>query len=132
MLTTVSLFTTVKMKSLATLTTLFQFTITNEISDYGHHGVFTFTTIKMNSLTTLTMLFYVTTLTMISLTTLTTLFYYSTTNPRDHIALTTQLLSLIHQIGFPQEYQSFHKICMCHSNFTVRKFSGALHGLLPK
>ena len=25
----------------------------------------------------------------------------------------------------------FHKICMCHSNFTVRNFSGVLHTLLP-
>ena len=76
---------------------------------------FTFTTIKIKSLNTLT-----------------TLSYFTTTNPRYRTTLTTLLLSLIHQIVFPQEFQCFHKICMCHSNFTVRKFSGVLHALLPE
>ena len=31
---------------------------------------------------------------------------------------------------FPRNFQCFHKICMYHSNFTVRKFSGVLHALL--
>ena len=29
-----------------------------------------------------------------------------------------------------QEIQCFHKICMCHSNFSTRKFSVVLHALL--
>ena len=66
-----------------------------------------------------------------SLITLTTLFYFTTTNPRDGTTLTTLLLSLIDQIVFPQEFQCLHKICMCHSSFTVGKFSGVLHALLP-
>ena len=41
------------------------------------------------------------------------------------------LLSLIHQRVFPQEFQCFHKICICQSSFTDRKFSGVLHDLLP-
>ena len=53
---------------------------------------FTFTTVKMKSLTTIT-----------------TLFYFTTTNPKDRTTLTTMLLSLIHQIVFPQEFQFFHK-----------------------
>ena len=61
---------------------------------------------------------------------LTTLFYFSTSNPRDRTTVTTLLLSLNHQIVFPQEFQRFHKLCMCHSNFTLRKFSGVLHALL--
>ena len=131
MLTTLSLFTTVKMKSLTALTTLLQFTIT-----------------KMKYLNTLTMVFLLslllkwylwlrslhcftfTALKMKSLTTLTTLFCFITTNPKDRTILTTLLLSLIHQIT--QEFQCSYKICMCHSNFTVRKFSGVLHALLPK
>ena len=32
---------------------------------------------------------------------------------------------------FPQEVQCFYKIQTCQSNFTVRDFSGVLHGLLP-
>ena len=32
---------------------------------------------------------------------------------------------------FPQEVQCFYKIRTCHSNFTVRNFSGVLHALLP-
>ena len=64
------------------------------------------------------------------LTTFSTLFYFTTTNPRDRTNLITLLLSLIHQIVFPQEFQCFH-ICMCDSNFTVRKFNGVLHALLP-
>ena len=103
-----------------------------EISDYAHYAAllslllksnlwlhslhcFIFTTIKMKPLTKLT----------------TTLFYFTTTNPRDRTTLTTLLLSLIHEIVFPQEFQCFHKICMCHSYFTVRKFSGVLHTVLP-
>ena len=65
------------------------------------------------------------------LTTFSTLFYFTTTNPRDRTSLTALLLSLIHQIVFPQEFQCFHIICMCDSNFAVRKFSGVLHALLP-
>ena len=123
----------------------------NDISDYAHYTVFLhwlhslrcFTSLllkrniwlrslrRFSSLTTLTMLFYFATIKWKSLTTLTTLFYFTTTNPRDRTTLTTLLLSLIHQIVFPQEFQCFHKICMCHSNFTVRKFSGVLHALLP-
>ena len=97
------------MKYLTTLTTLFQFIIT-----------------KMKYLTTLTTLFCFTTLKMKSLTTLTTLFYFTTTDPKDCTTLSTLFLSLIHEIVFPQEFQCFHKICMRHSNFTVRKFSGVL------
>ena len=70
-----------------------------------------------------TTLFYFTTLKMKSVTTITTLFYFTTTNPRDHTTVTTLLLSLIDQIVFPQEFQCFHKICMCHSNFTVRSLA---------
>ena len=97
------------MKHLTTLTTLYNFT------DYAHFLPFYFTTIEWKSLNTLT-----------------TLFYFTTTNPRYRTTLTTLLLSLIHQIVFPQEFQCFHKICMSHSNFTLRKFSGVLHALLPK
>ena len=114
-LSTLSYFTTIKWKSLTTLTTLFYFT-----------------TIKMKYLTSLTTLFFLTTIKMKSLTTLTALFYFTTTNPWDRTTLTTLLLSLIHQIVFPQEFQCFHKICMCHSNFTVRKFSGVVHFLLAE
>ena len=85
----------------------------------------------MNSLTTLTTLFNFTTLKKISLTTLTALFYFPT-NPRDRTTLTTLLLSLIHQIVFPQEFHYFHIICMCDKSFTFRKFSGVLHALLPQ
>ena len=53
---------------------------------------------------------------------LTSLFYF-TTYSHDG--------TLIQQILFPQEFQCLHKICMCHSKFTVRKFSGDLHALLP-
>ena len=66
------------------------------------------------------------------LTTFSTLFYFTTTNPRDRTTLTMLLLSLIHQRVFPEEFQYFHIICMCDSNFTVRKFSGVLHALLPE
>ena len=97
------------MKSVTTLTTLFQFTIAKM-----NEGVFTFTTIKMNSLTTLT-----------------TLFYFTTTNPRDRTTITYAALISYPPNSFPQEFQYFHKICMCHSNLTVRKFSGVLHALLP-
>ena len=58
------------------------------------------------------------------------LFYFPTTNHRDRTTLTTLLLFLIHQIVFPQEFQCFHIICTCDSNFTVRKFSVVLHALL--
>ena len=58
--------------------------------------------------------------------------YFTAINPRDRTTLTTLLLSLIHEIVFPQEFQCFHKICMRHSNFTVSKFSTVLHALLPK
>ena len=67
-----------------------------------------------------------------SLTTFSTLFYFTTFNPRDRTTLTTLFLSLINLKVFPQEFQYFHIICMCDSNFTVRKFSGILHALLPK
>ena len=67
-----------------------------------------------------------------SLTTFSTLFYFTTFNPRDRTTLTTLLLSLIHLKVFPQEFQCFHMICMCDSNFTVRKFSGILHALRPR
>ena len=114
----------------------------NEISDYAHYSVFTFIAIKMDSLTTLTTpktislttlttLFTFTTIKIKSLTTLSTLFYFTTSNPRDRTTLTTLLLSLTH-LFFSQEFQCFHIICMCDSNFTVRKFSGVLHALLPK
>ena len=69
---------------------------------------------------------------MKSVTTFSTLFYFTTTNPRDSTTLTTVLLFLIHQRVFPKEFQCFHIICMCDSNFTVRKFSGVLHALLPE
>ena len=61
---------------------------------------------------------------------LSTLFYFTTTNPRHRTTLTTLLLSIIHQIVFPQEFQCFHVICMCDSNFTVRKFSAFLPAFL--
>ena len=112
-LTTLFYFTTIKMKSPTTLTTLFYFT-----------------TIKTKSLTTLTTLFYFTTIKMKSLTTLTTLFKFTTVNLKDRATVTTLPLS-IKYFSFHQEFQCFHKICMCHSNFTVRKFSGVLHALLP-
>ena len=122
-----------------------------EISDYAHYTVFLHwlhslrcfisLLLKLNiwlrslrcftSLTTLTMQSFFTTVKMKSLTTLTKLFYFTPTNPRDRTTLTTLLLSLIDEIVFPQEFQCFHKIYMCHSNFTVRKFSGILHALLP-
>ena len=115
-------------------------------------------TIKWKSLTTLTTLFYFTTVKMKFLTTLTTLFQFTITKAKYLTTLTTVflfslllklilwlhslrcftslllslLLSLIHQIVFPWEIQYFHKICMCHSNFTARRFSGVLHALLPK
>ena len=85
----------------------------------------------MNSLTTLTTLFDFTILKKISLTTLTALFYFPT-NPRDRTTLTTLLLSLIHQIVFPQKFHCFHIICMCDNSFTFRKFSGVLRALLPQ
>ena len=100
------------MKSVTTLTTLFKFT-----------------TIKIKSLTTLTTLFYFTTIKMKSPTTLTTLFKITTINPRYRTTVTTLPLS-IKCFSSHQEFQCFHKICMCHSNFTVRKFSGVLHALL--
>ena len=113
--TTLFYFTTIKMKYLTTLTTLFYFT-----------------TIKWKSLTTLTTLIYFTAIKMKSLTTLTTLFYFTTTKPRDRTILTTLFLFLIHQIVFPQEFQCFHIISMCHSNFALRKFSGVLHAFIKK
>ena len=85
----------------------------------------------MNALTTLTTLFDFTILKKISLTTLTALFYFPT-NPRDRTTLTTLLLSLIHQIVFPQKFHCFHIICMCDNSFTFRKFSGVLRALLPQ
>ena len=100
-----------KIKSLATLTTLFYFT-----------------TIKMKSLSTLTTLFKFTTIKMKFLTMLATLFYFTTINPKDHTTVTALPLSIKYYSS--QEFQCFHKICMCHSNFTVRKFSGVLHALL--
>ena len=113
----------------------------NDISDYAHYTVFLhwlhslrcFTSLLLNGNHWLRWLccFTFTTIKMKSLTTLTTLFYFTATNARDRTIFTTLLLSLIHQIVFSQEFQCFHKICMCHSNFTVRKFSGVLHALLP-
>ena len=69
---------------------------------------------------------------MKSLTKFSTLLYFTTTNPRDRNTLTALLLSLIHQIVSPQEFQCFHIICICDSNFTARKFSGVLHALLAE
>ena len=64
--------------------------------------LFYFTTIKWKSPTKLTTVFYFTTIKIKYLTTFSTLFYFTTTNPRDRTTLTTLLLSLIHQILFPQ------------------------------
>ena len=114
-------------------------------------------TIKWKSLTTLTTLFYFTTVKMKFLTTLRCFnslllkwnmwlrslrcFFFSLLlklilwlhSLRCFTSLLLSLLlSLIHQIVFPWEIQYFHKICMCHSNFTARRFSGVLHALLPK
>ena len=102
------------MNSLATLTTLFYFSTLNIIF-----------------MATLTTLFYFSTIKMKYLTTLITLFYFTTTNCRDRATLTALLLSLIHQMEKPQGFQCFHEICICHSNFTVRKFSEVLHALPP-
>ena len=84
------------------------------------------------SQTALTALSYFTTIKMKSLTMLTALFYFNTTNPRDRTIITTLLLFLIHQMVDPQEFQCFHEVCMCHSNLTVRKFSGVLNALLSQ
>ena len=104
---------TIKMKSLTTLTTLFYFTI-----------------IKMKSLTTPITMLKFTTIKMKFLTTLTALFKFTTIKPRDCTTVTTLPLS-IKYFSSHLEFQCFHKICMCHSNFTVRKFSGVLQALLP-
>ena len=118
-----------------------------EISDYAHFAVFLSLLLKWNlwlrslhCFTSLLLKWYLwlpwlhcftfTTIKMKSLTMLTALFYFTTTNPRDRTIFTTLLLSFIHQIVFPQEFQCFNKICMCHSNFTVRKLFGVLHALL--
>ena len=85
----------------------------------------------MKTLTTLTTLFYFATIKMKSLTTLTRLFKFTTINPRARTTITTLTLS-IKYFSSHQEFQCFYKICMCHSNFTVRKFSGVLHALLHK
>ena len=122
-LTTLFYFTTIKMKYLTTLTSLFYYK--KEISDYAHYAVFLH---WLHSLRC----FYFTTSKWKSLTTLTTLFYFTATNPRYLTTLTTLLLSLINQVVFPQEFQCFHKVCMCHSSVTFRKFSGVLHALLPE
>ena len=102
-------FTITKMKSLTTLTTVFLLSLLLKwILWLRSLHCFTFTSIKMKSLTTLTKLLY-----------------FTTTIPRDRTTLATLLLSLI------QKFQCFHKICMHHCNFPVRKFSGVLHALLP-
>ena len=80
-----------KIKSLATLTTLFYFT-----------------TIKMKSLSTLTTLFKFTTIKMKFLTMLATLFYFTTINPKDHTTVTALPLSIKYYSS--QEFQCFHKI----------------------
>ena len=130
------------MKFLTTLTTLFYFTTTKMKSP---NTLFYFTTIKIKSLTTLTTLFDFTTIKVISLTTLTTLFkfttikmkslttlsmlpYLTTINPRDSATVTMQTLSI--KYFSSQKFRCFHKICVCHSNFTVRMFSGVLNALL--
>ena len=115
-LITLSFFTTVKMKYQTTLTTLFLLSLLLRwILWLRPLQCFTLTTIKMKSLTTFS-----------------TLFYFTTNNPKYRTTLTTLLLSLIHQIVFPRKFQCFHIFCMCDSNFTVRKFSGVLHALLPR
>ena len=105
-------FTTINMKSLTTLTAQFHFT-----------------TVKTKSLTTLTTLFKFTTIKVKSWTTLTTLFYFTTINPRYRTTVTALFLSI--KYFSSQEFQCFHKIYMCYSNFIVRKFSGVLRALLP-
>ena len=57
---------------------------------------------------------------MTSLTTFTSLFYFASYPQYDNII----------KKKFPQEFQCFHKICTCHSNFTVRNFDGVFHALL--
>ena len=63
--------------------------------------------------------------------TLTTLFYFTNINSRDPTTTVTTLLLSIKYFS-SQEFQCFHKICMRHSNFNNKKFSGVLHALLPK
>ena len=138
------LVSTIKMESLTSLTTLFYFTT---IKMKSPTTLFYFTTIKIKSLTTLTTLFYFTTINVISLTTLTTLFkfttikmkplttlsmlhYFTTINPRDSATVTMQPLSI--KYFSSQKFRYFHKICVCHSNFTIRMFSGVLNALLPQ
>ena len=128
-LTTLFEFTTVKMKSLTSLTTLFYFTTIKMKFLTTLTTLFQFTTVKMRSLTTLTTLFYFTTIQMKSLTTLTRLFKFTAINPRDRTTITTLPLSI--KYFSSQEFQCVHKICVCHSNFTVRMFIGVLHALLP-
>ena len=131
-LTTLSYCTTVKMKSLTTLATLIYFTTTKMKYLTTLTNCFTSKLWKWNLWLRSLHCFPFTTIKMKYLTTLITLFYFTTTNPRDRTTLTTLLLSLIHQIVVPQEFQCFYKISMCHSNFTVRKSSGTLHDLLPR
>ena len=128
-LTTLFKFTTIKMKTVTTLITLFKFSTIKIKSLTTLTTLFYFTATKMKSLTKLTTLFYFSTIKMKSLTMLTTLFKFTTINPRYRTTVTTLPLS-IKCFSSHQEFQCFHKICMCHSNFTVRKFSGVLHALL--
>ena len=69
-------------------------------------------------------MFYFTTIKMRSLTTLTTLFKFTTINPRDCTTVTTLFLSIRH-FSSHQEFQCFHKICMC--TFYHHKRSNAFH-----
>ena len=83
-LTVLFFFSTIKMKSLSTITTPFShYTDTSYISTISIKiitltALFYFTTIKVKSLNTLTTLFYFTTIKMKSLTTLTMPFKFTT------------------------------------------------------
>ena len=113
-----------------------------EICDYAHYTVFLHWLHSLRCFTPLLLKRYLwlrslhcftfTTIKMKYLNTFSSIFYFTTSNPRDHSALTTLLLSLIHQIVFPQKFHCFHIICMCDNSFTFRKFSGVLRALLPQ
>ena len=127
MLITLFKFYAFKMKSLTTLTTLFYFTTIKMKSLTTLTALFKFATIKMKSLTTLNTLFYFNTIKAKSLSMLTTLFYFTTINPR--YGSTVAALLLFFKYFSSHEFQCFDKICLCHSNFTVKRF---LHALLPQ
>ena len=110
------------MKSLTTLTTLFQFTITKMKYLTTLATVFLLLLLlkwilwlrSLRCFTSLLLKWYLwlrslhcftfTTIKIKSLTTLTTLFYFTTINPIDRTTITTLLCSFIHQIVFPRNF----------------------------